>query len=206
MTLPPSYSIAEPLARLIEELNKLPGIGPKSAQRLAYFLWQASEEQARALAQAIIDVKEKISLCSICQNIAESDPCSICQDKSRDQGKICIVEQPLNVLALETTRSYHGLYHVLHGTLSPVRGINPEDLKISELFLRLEKSKVEEVILAMSPTLEGEATSLYLQRQFAPTGIKVTHLAWGLPFGSDLEYADEVTLARAIEGRQEFKT
>jgi recombination protein RecR len=206
MILPPVYSIAEPLSRLIEELSKLPGIGPKSAQRLAYFLWQTSEEQVRALAQAIIDVKEKIALCSICQNIAESDPCPICQDKSRDQSKICVVEQPLNVLGLETTRSYHGLYHVLHGTISPMKGISPEDLKIPELLSRLKKGGVEEVILATNPTLEGEATSMYLQRQIAPLGIKTTHLAWGLPFGSDLEYADEITLSRAIEGRHEFKT
>jgi recombination protein RecR len=190
------------VARLIEELHKLPGVGPKSAQRLAYFLLRTSEEQARALADAIVDIKEKVVLCSQCQNITESNPCPICQDKERDHTKICVVEEPLDILALERTRGYSGLYHVLHGVLSPMEGIGPDELKMKELLARLEKGDVQEVILATNPNLEGEATAMYLQRLIAPLGIKVTRLARGLPFGSDLEYADEVTLTRALEGRQ----
>ena len=195
---------AQPMARLIQELNKLPGIGPKSAQRLAYFLLRAPEEEARALAEAIIAIKERITFCSLCQNITESDPCPICQDNNRERDKICVVEKPLDVLALERTRGYHGLYHVLHGVLSPMDGVGPEDLKIKELLSRLEGGSVKEVILATNPNLEGEATAMYLQRLIAPLGIKVTRLARGLPFGSSLEYADEVTLTRALEGRQEI--
>jgi recombination protein RecR len=192
------------VARLIEELHRLPGIGPKSAQRLAYFLLRTPEEQARALAEAIVDVKEKVVFCSQCQNIAESDPCPICQDGERDHAKICVVEEPLDVLALERTRGYNGLYHVLHGVLSPMEGIGPDELKMRELLARLENGSVKEVVLATNPNLEGEATAMYLHRSIAPLGIKVTRLARGLPFGSDLEYADEVTLTRALEGRQEI--
>ena len=195
---------AQPVARLIEELHKLPGIGPKSAQRLAYFLLRTSEEEARALAEAIVAVKEKITFCSICQNITECTPCPICQDEGRDHTKICVVEEPMDVLALERTRGYHGLYHVLHGVISPMDGIGPEELKIKELLARLQGGLTQEVILATNPNLEGEATAMYLQRLIAPLGIKVTRLARGLPFGSDLEYADEVTLTRALEGRQEI--
>jgi recombination protein RecR len=195
---------AQPVARLIEELHKLPGIGPKSAQRLAYFLLRSPEEQVRALAEAIIAVKEKIIFCSICQNITESDPCPICRDNGRDRTKICVVEELLDVLALERTKGYNGLYHVLHGVISPIEGIGPEELKIKELLDRLKEGAVREVILATNPNLEGEATVMYLHRQIAPLGIKVTRLARGLPFGSDLEYADEVTLTRALEGRQEI--
>ena len=195
---------ARPMSRLIEELYKLPGIGPKSAQRLAYFLLRAPEEQARALAEAIIAVKERVILCSICQNITETDPCLICEDGQRDHTRICIVEKPLDILALERTRKYNGLYHVLHGVLSPMEGIGPEALKVRDLLARLQNDLVKEIILATNPNLEGEATAMYLSRLVAPLGIKVTRLARGLPFGSDLEYADEVTLARALEGRQEF--
>lgn len=192
-----------PVARLIEEFHKLPGIGPKSAQRLTYFLLRMPETQARALAEAILEVKERIVLCSLCQNITESDPCLICADVERDRSKICVVEEPLDILALERTRSYRGLYHVLHGAISPLEGIGPDQLKIRELLDRLKDRGVQEVILATNPNLEGEATAMYLQRLIGPLGIRLTRLARGLPMGGDLEYADEVTLARALEGRQE---
>ena len=194
---------AEPVSRLIEEFNKLPGIGPKSAARLAYHLLRMPEAEARSLAEAIIAVKEKIVLCSICQNISESDPCAICRSERRDQSKVCVVEEPLDILALERTGQYQGLYHVLHGVISPMEGIGPDDLKIRELLERLKSGKVEEVILATNPNLEGEATAMYLQRLLSPLGVRITSLARGLPVGGDLEYADEVTLGRALEGRRE---
>jgi len=194
---------AQPVSRLIDEFHKLPGIGPKTAQRLTYFLIRMPEEEARALAEAILAVKEKIVLCSTCQNITDADPCIICRGESRDHTKICVVEEPLDVLPLERTREYTGLYHVLHGVISPMEGIGPDDLKIRELLSRLQGSGMEEVILATNPNLEGEATAMYLQRLISPLGIKVTRLARGLPFGADLEYADEVTLTRALENRQE---
>ncbi len=193
---------AEPVVRLIEELSKLPGIGPKTAQRLTFFLLRSPGEQARDLAQAIIEVKEKIGFCSTCFNITESDPCRICADPARDPSVICVVEEPLDILALERTRSFKGLYHVLHGAISPMDGIGPEDLRIRELLTRLQGDTVKEVILAVNPNLEGEATGMYLNRLIAPLGVKVTRLARGLPVGGDLEYADEVTLTRALEGRQ----
>ncbi|MEE9324161.1 MAG: recombination mediator RecR [Dehalococcoidia bacterium] len=196
---------APPVVRLIEELNKLPGIGPKSAQRLTYFLIRMPQEHAQALAEAILAVKEKISFCSVCVNITESDPCLICSDSERDATQICVVEEPLAILPLERTRSYKGLYHVLHGTISPMEGIGPEDLKIRELLARLQKGGVGEVILATNPNLEGEATSMYLYGLISPLGIRVTRLARGLPSGGDLEYADEITLTRALEGRQEIQ-
>jgi len=192
------------MARLIQELHKLPGIGPKSAQRLAYFLLRSSEEEARALAEAIVAVKERIIFCSICQNITETNPCPICQDKERDHTKICVVEEPLDILALERTRGYHGLYHVLHGVISPMNGIGPDELRVKELLARLQGGATQEIILATNPNLEGEATAMYLHRLITPLGIKVTRLARGLPFGSDLEYADEITLIRALEGRHEI--
>jgi len=195
---------AQPVSRLIEELNKLPGIGPKSAQRLTYFLVRMPEKEARALAEAILDVKEKIILCSICHNISDSDPCLICRGEGRDRTKLCVVEEPLDILALERTRGYKGLYHVLHGVISPMDGIGPDDLKIKELLKRIEDGGVEEVILATNPNLEGEATAMYIHRLLAPLGVRVTRLARGLPIGADLEYADEVTLTRALEGRQEI--
>lgn len=197
-------STAEPIARLIEELNKLPGIGPKSAQRLTYYLLRAPAEEAQALAEAIRDVKEKLTLCYVCLNITDSDPCTICRDEERDHTKICVVEEPIDILPLERTKKYKGLYHVLHGVIAPTDGIGPEDLKIKEFLSRLNNGQVTEVILATNPNLEGETTAMYLQRLIAPLGIRVTRLARGLPYGGDLEYADDVTLSRALEGRQEM--
>ena len=196
-------SAPTPVARLIEEFHKLPGIGPKSAQRLTYYVLRAPEEEARALAEAILEVKDKVILCSVCQNLTDTDPCRICTDDQRDGGMICVVEEPLDILALERTRSYSGRYHVLHGVISPVDGVGPDDLKVQELLARLKSGDVREVILATNPNLEGEATSMYVSRLIAPLGIRVTRLARGLPMGADLEYADNVTLARALEGRQE---
>ena len=195
---------AEPVTRLIEELGKLPGIGPKSAARLTYYLLRIPEAEARALAEAIIAVKEKTVLCSSCQNITDSNPCAICASKERDHSIICVVKEPLDILALERTGRYKGLYHVLHGVLSPMDGIGPDDLKIKELLQRLKAGSVEEVILATNPNLEGEATAMYLQRLLSPFGVRLTRLARGLPVGGDLEYADEVTLTHALEGRQEI--
>ena len=194
----------EPIGKLIEEFNKLPGIGPKSAQRLTYYLLQAPPEEAEALANAIRDIKERISLCSVCFNITDSNPCAICRDKERDHSKICVVEEAIDILPLERTRKYQGLYHVLHGVISPCDGISPEDLKTGELLSRLNTGSVTEVILATNPNLEGEATAMYLQRLITPLGVKITRLARGLPYGGDLEYADDVTLSRALEGRQEM--
>jgi len=196
-------AVAGPVARQIEALHKLPGIGPKSAQRLTYYLLRASEAEVRALAQALIEMKERTTLCSLCQNVTEDDPCGICTDAQRDQSTICVVEEPLDVLAIERTRGFHGLYHVLHGVLSPMEGVGPEELKLNELLARLRNGTVREVIMATNPNLEGEATAMYVSRVVTPLGIRVTRLARGLPTGSDLEYADDVTLARAIEHRQE---
>jgi recombination protein RecR len=196
-------SAAAPVVRLIEEFHKLPGVGPKSAQRLTYYLLRAPQEEAQALAQAILEVKEKITFCSVCQNVTDSDPCLICEDSQRDRSVICVVEEPLDILALERTRSYHGLYHVLNGVISPMDGVGPEDLKVEELLERLKGGAVQEVILATNPNLEGEATSMYLSRLLRPLGLRVTRLARGLPTGADLEYADDLTLSQALEGRQE---
>jgi len=196
---------ARPISRLIEELNKLPGIGPKSAQRLAYHLLQAPPERSRDLAEAIVTLKQNLRLCSICLNITDTDPCGICCDESRDMTRICVVEEPIDILPLERTKKFRGLYHVLHGVISPGDGIKPEDLHIRELLDRLTAdSSIIEVILATNPNAEGEATSMYIQRLVSPLGIRVTRLARGLPFGGDLEYADDVTLSRALEGRQEM--
>ena len=195
---------AEPVSQLIEELGKLPGIGPKSAARLAYYLLRMPEAEARALAEAIIAVKDKTVLCSSCQNITDSDPCTICTSEERDHSIICVVEEPLDILALERTGRYKGLYHVLHGVLSPMDGIGPEDLKIKELLERIKTGSVKEVILATNPNLEGEATAMYIQKLLSPLGLRLTRLARGLPVGGDLEYADEVTLTHALEGRQEM--
>jgi recombination protein RecR len=196
-------SAAAPVARLIQEFHKLPGVGPKSAQRLTYYLLRAPQEEAQALAQAILEVKEKIAFCTICENVTDTDPCLICADSQRDRSIICVVEEPLDILALERSGSYHGLYHVLHGVISPMDGIGPEDLKVEELLGRLKGGGVSEVILATNPNLEGEATAMYLNRLLRPLGLRVTRLARGLPTGADLEYADDLTLARALEGRQE---
>jgi len=197
-------SAAAPVARLIEEFHKLPGVGPKSAQRLTYYLLRAPEEEARALAQAILEMKEKITFCSTCQNVTDRDPCAICANPERDSTLICVVEEPLDILALERTRSYNGLYHVLHGVISPMDGVGPEHLKVEELLERLKGGTVQEVILATNPNLEGEATAMYLGRLLRPLGVRVTRLARGLPSGADLEYADDLTLTRALEGRQEM--
>lgn len=193
-----------PVARLVDEFHKLPGIGPKSAQRLTYYMIRMPEEDARSLAEAIIAVKERIILCSQCFNITESDLCGICSSPTRDRSRICVVEEALDVLAMERTHSYKGLYHVLHGVISPMNGIGPEDLKIAPLLERLKGNEVEEVILATNPNLEGEATSMYVHRLIEPLGMRITRPARGLPMGGDLEYADEVTLAHAMEGRQDF--
>lgn len=190
--------------RLIEELNRLPGIGPKTASRLTFYLLRSPQEQVQALAEAIGELKEQVVSCSVCFNIAETDPCPICNDPQRDRSVICVVEEPLDVLAIERIREYDGLYHVLHGAISPMEGIGPEDLKIAELVQRLRGRPAEEIILATNPNLEGESTAMYVSRQLAPLGVRVTRLAHGLPMGGDLEYADEVTLTLALEGRREM--
>ncbi len=196
--------VAEPIARLIEELNKLPGIGPKSAQRLAYHLLRSPDEEAKALAEAIFTLKEKIKLCSVCFNNTDCDPCRICQDKERDHSKICVVEKPSDIFPLEQTGKYDGVYHVLHGTINPTQGIGPEELKIKELLARLKDGSVSEVIVATNPNVESETMAMYLQRIIMPLGIRVTRLARGLPFGAELEYADDLTLGQALENRREF--
>ena len=196
--------VSPSVARLIQELNRLPGIGPKSAQRLTYFIVRMAPDDARALAEAILAVKEKTLFCSVCQNIADRDPCALCASDRRDRTQVCVVEEPLDVLALERARCYRGLYHVLHGVISPMNGVGPEDLKVRELLARLRDGGVSEVILATNPTLEGEATAMYIHRLLSPLGVKVTTLARGLPVGGDLEYADNTTLARAFQGRTEL--
>jgi recombination protein RecR len=196
--------VAEPISRLIEELNKLPGIGPKSAQRLAYHILRSPDEEAKALAEAILTLKEKIKLCSICFNNTDCDPCRICQDRERDHSKICIVEKPSDIFPLEQTGKYNGVYHVLHGTINPTQGVGPEELKIKELLVRLKDGSVTEVIVATNPNVESETMAMYLQRIITPLGIHVTRLARGLPFGAELEYADDLTLGQALENRREF--
>jgi len=197
-------TIAEPVSRLIDEFSRLPGIGPKTASRLTFYLLRAPKEQALALADALRELKERTVFCSICFNITETSPCPICRDEGRDRSIICVVEEPLDVLAIERTREYKGLYHVLHGAISPVEGIGPDELKIHELLERLKVEPIKEVLLASNPNLEGEATAMYLARLIAPLGLHVTRLARGLPVGGDLEYADEVTLTQALEGRREM--
>jgi recombination protein RecR len=199
----------EPVTRLIEAFSQLPGIGPKTASRLTFYLLRRPAEQAEALAGAIRDLKQKIVFCSDCFNITEMNPCAVCQDEGRDRSIICVVEEPLDVLAIDRTGEYRGLYHVLHGAISPVEGIGPDELRINELMERLKEAglkgdPVREVLLATNPNLEGEATAMYLARLIQPLGIRVTRLARGLPVGGDLEYADAVTLSRALEGRREM--
>ncbi len=196
--------IAEPVSRLVDEFTKLPGIVPKTAQRLTYHLLRMPADQARALADAINQVKDRVRLCSVCYNVTESDPCEICSSAARDRNVICVVEEPLDVLALERTGTYGGVYHVLHGALSPVDGIGPAELKIDALVRRVQAGPTREVILATNPNVEGEATASYIARLLAPTSVKLTRLARGLPVGGDLEYADDVTLRRALEGRSPF--
>ena len=193
----------EPVTKLIEAFSQLPGIGPKTASRLTFYLLRRPEEQTHILADALRDLKQKIVFCRSCYNITEESPCAVCRDEARDRSVICVVEEPLDVLAIERTGEYRGLYHVLHGAIDPVGGVGPDDLKIRELLRRLDGT-VTEVILATNPNVEGEATSMYVARLVQPLGVKVSHLARGLPIGGDLEYADEVTLARALEGRRPF--
>jgi recombination protein RecR len=197
-------SAASPIQRLVEAFHRLPGIGPKSAQRLAYHVLRAPEAEARALAEALIEVKERIVFCSRCQDITDQDPCRLCLDPARDRTQLCVVEEPLDLRAIERAGGFRGLFHVLHGAISPADGIGPEELKIAELLARLRDvdREVTEVIVATNPNLEGEATALYLARLLGPLGIRVTRLARGLPAGADLEYADDVTLARALTYRQ----
>jgi len=204
MTSELAPSAATPVRQLIEAFHRLPGVGPKSAQRLTYHLIRMQREEAEALAQAILAVKDRIVLCSECLNITETPVCAICSAPARDRSRICIVEEPLDVLALERTRAYNGLYHVLHGVISPVNGIGPDDLRIRELLERLRGDGVQEIVVATNPNLEGEATAMYLQRLIAPLGVKVTRLARGLPSGADLEYSDDTTLAHALQARSEF--
>lgn len=195
--------VPKPIQNLIEAFERLPGIGPKTAQRLTYYLLHAPKEEAQALAKSAIEMREKTVICSICFNIGEEDPCSICADPLRDQTTIMVVENPLDVLALEKA-NFKGLYHVLHGVISPLENIGPEEIHIRELLPRLKDGKVKELILATNPTMEGEATAMYIQRLISPLGVKITRIARGLPVGSDLEYADETTLSRALEGRKEY--
>ncbi|KAF0247322.1 MAG: Recombination protein RecR [bacterium] len=195
---------AEPVARLIDELKRLPGVGHKSAQRIAFHLLQTDREKVENLVNAMKEVKDKIIFCSLCNNITDIDPCRYCASPTRDQKLICVIEEPHNLVSVEKTREYHGLYHVLHGALSPIRGIGPEELKIKNLFERMRSGEIEEIILATNPTTEGEATANYLGRLLKPLGVKVTRIAMGLPVGSDLEYADEVTMHKALTNRHEI--
>jgi len=195
---------AEPLARLINEFKRLPGIGQKSAQRIAFHVLRAGREDAEQLAQAILDVKDKLGLCRICNNISDSDLCQFCRDTGRDPHVVCVVEEPHNIVSVETTRQFEGRYHVLHGSLSPLRGIGPESLKIKGLVERIGQGEITEIVVATNPTVEGEATAVYLARLLKPLGVKVTRIAMGVPVGSDLEFADEVTMSKAMEGRREM--
>lgn len=195
---------AEPMARLIDELKKLPGVGSKSAQRLAFHILRSSEDDANALAGAIHDVKASLRLCSICNNITDVDPCTYCSSATRNQRLICVVEEPTNIAVVEKTRQYNGVYHVLHGSISPIHGVGPEQLRIANLMKRVESGEADEVILATNPTVEGEATATYLSTQLRRAGLKVTRIATGIPAGSDIEYADEITMLKAMEGRREL--
>jgi len=195
---------SDAIGRLVQEFSKLPGIGPKSAQRITFYLLRSPEEQSKDLVEALLSLKQRITLCSTCCNVTEDDPCPICSNPQRDTSQVCIVEQPQDILALEHTGVYKGLYHVLHGAISPTEGIGADDIHIRELLNRLKNNTVTEVILATNTNLEGEQTAMYLSRVIAPLGIKATRLARGLPYGTELEYADDVTLTRALEGRSEF--
>lgn len=200
----PMPNFAEPMTRLIDELKKLPGVGSKSAQRLAFHILRSSEEDAEALAAAVRDVKANLRLCSVCNNITDVDPCVYCSNPTRNQRLVCVVEEPTNINAIEKTRHFNGAYHVLHGSISPLHGIGPEQLRLSNLFRRIDAGEVDEVILATNPTVEGEATAVYISQQIRRPGVKVTRIATGIPVGSDIEYADEVTMLKAIEGRREL--
>lgn len=194
----------ESVGRLIDELTKLPGIGEKTAQRLTFFLLKTSEDDVRQLSQALIDLKEKVRYCSVCGNITEQDPCGICSSAKRNRQLLCVVEEPNDLLAIERTHEYNGLYHVLMGALSPLDGIGPEDIRIQELLVRLQQEPCEEVIVATNPNIEGEATAMYLAKLLKPLNVKISRIAHGLPVGGDLEYADEITMTRALEGRREL--
>jgi recombination protein RecR len=195
---------AAPLQRLIEEFRRLPGIGQKSAQRIAFYVLRNSRDDAARLAQAMLDVKDNLGICAECNNISDGELCSYCRDPHRDRTQVCVVEEPHNVLPIETTRTFEGIYHVLHGAISPLRGIGPEQLKIKGLLDRIAKGDVKEIILATNPTVEGEATAVYLSRLLKPLGLRVTRIAMGIPVGSDLEFADEVTISKSLENRREM--
>jgi recombination protein RecR len=195
---------AEPMTRLIDELKKLPGIGSKTAQRLAFHILRSSEDDAEALASAVRDVKANLRLCSICNNITDVDPCVYCTSATRNQKLVCVVEEPTNIAAVEKTRHFNGVYHVLHGSISPLHGVGPEQLRIGNLLTRVAGGQIEEVILATNPTVEGEATATYLAQQLRRHGLRVTRIAMGIPVGSDIEYTDEVTMLKAMEGRREI--
>lgn len=195
---------AEPMAQLIDELKKLPGVGGKSAQRLAFHILRSSAEDADALASAVRNLKEKLRLCSVCNNITDVDPCTYCSSPTRNQRLVCVVEEPTNIASIEKTRSYNGVYHVLHGSISPLHGVGPEQLRIPSLLKRIESGAVDELIIATNPTVEGEATAVHLSMLIKRPGVKVTRIATGIPAGSDIEYADEVTMMKAMEGRREL--
>ncbi|GGA58807.1 recombination protein RecR [Kroppenstedtia guangzhouensis] len=197
-------NVPEPISNLIDGFMRLPGIGPKTAQRLAFFVLGMEEEDVMELAKALVHAKRDLKRCQVCSNITDQPVCSICRDKNRDRSMICVVQDPRDVIAMERTREYVGLYHVLHGAISPMEGIGPDELSIPDLLKRLEDETVQEMILATNPNIEGEATAMYLQRLVKPFGVKVTRIAHGLPVGGDLEYADEVTLTKALEGRREL--
>ena len=196
--------LPEPMARLIEELKRLPGVGQKSAQRIAFHLLRGSQEESQRLAQAVLDVKGRIQICADCNNISDGERCPMCSDSGRDQKLLCVVEEPHNILIIEKTHHFNGLYHVLHGSLSPLRGIGPEQLKLRNLLERLHRGTIKEVIVATNPTAEGEATAVYLARLLKPLGVRVTRIGMGIPVGSDLEYVDEVTMLKSMEGRREI--